>query len=102
MKSVRQIAEKYNLDLSCEKDILGYVEYEKNKQRLKAGQHETSIWHSVEEKLPEHEQFVLVTNGKRVVRARLQNNHIWFFSDHSSIGILVTHWMPLPKPPQAT
>ena len=57
-------------------------------------------WISVDDRLPDHVNFVLVSNGKRIVMARLQNGHQWYFADHSSIGIIITHWMPLPNLPK--
>ena len=57
------------------------------------------MWIDVKSQLPEHRNFVLVSDGKRITLARLNKNN-WYFTDHSSIGIMITHWMPLPHLPK--
>jgi hypothetical protein len=61
-------------------------------------------WIPAEERLPEAEAEVLVAwrlpgGGQQVDSARLFNNGIWVATVGHSIG-RVTHWMPLPEPPE--
>jgi hypothetical protein len=67
-----------------------------------------SEWISVEERLPEHKQRVLVfyNNHFWVVEAWIQSDGMWFWPTGGyQKGIPpnhATHWMPLPDPPEAT
>jgi len=60
-------------------------------------------WISVKDRLPEHNQFVLCVGTSKnmaVLRCDLDmNNYVFMFPDlkHQVKG--VTHWMPLPEPP---
>lgn len=49
-------------------------------------------WISVKDRLPEHNTYVLVTDGSEVHRSK-----VW--EEFFDMGP-VTHWMPLPKPPE--
>lgn len=63
-----------------------------------------SEWISVNEKLPEHGQFVLVFVREgimTVVRADVSKcNYIFMTQDLRHQVFKVTHWMPLPEPPK--
>ncbi len=56
-----------------------------------------SEWIHVCKKLPENEIYVIATDGKVVFMAY----HSWsrFSTSHDNYQH-VTHWMPLPEPPQ--
>jgi len=49
-------------------------------------------WISVKDRLPEHNTYVLVTDGSEVHRSK-----VW--EEFFDMGP-VTHWMMLPKPPE--
>ncbi len=58
-------------------------------------------WISVEERLPEHMDDVLVwVGGLAEVGCHDENNDCWELYTYVGDGS-VTHWMPLPKPPEA-
>ena len=56
-------------------------------------------WISVEERLPHYGERVLITEGHAVFEASLSISHKWV---RCGIGWTegVTHWMPLPEPPE--
>lgn len=60
-----------------------------------------SEWISVNERLPEYGERVLVTEGHATFEASLSISHKWVRCD-MALGWLedVTHWMPLPEPPK--
>lgn len=56
-----------------------------------------SDWISVEDRMPEPGTTCLVVHGKEVEISYLNNRSIFLIA-HLRGGI-VTHWMPLPEPP---
>lgn len=77
------------------RDVLAYI------QQLEAQQ---PRWISVGQRLPEDGQKIIATfrdNGGRVVdQARYNNGEFDFASWAYVWGDNVTHWMPLPQPPE--
>lgn len=84
-------------------------------------------WISVQDRLPEHTERVLITDGKVILRAQYSNGRSliafegdgrynedddefyceegWYETNeneeiHWAVGSLITHWMYLPKPPK--
>ena len=65
-------------------------------------------WISIEDKLPEKNNEVLITDGYSVwggfSREYSQNEEGWCWFDNSEEGYFntdeITHWMPLPEPPK--
>lgn len=60
-------------------------------------------WISVEDRLPEPNQKVLISNGDNIGHARLHSSSLYWLIVASNDGVPlsdVTHWMPLPAPPQ--
>lgn len=58
-------------------------------------------WISVKDKMPEEDQHVLITDGEDVVEGWLDtcsDKDVWYYSDYYQKQD-ITHWMPLPKPP---
>ena len=83
------------------------------KQRLQAGHHETFVmWRSVEDELPEMGRkkycsnpvlvFVECNNGLKLVEIAEMDFHGYWYDYGKEFGKIVTHWAPLPKPPQDT
>lgn len=65
-----------------------------------------SQWISVKDKLPKNDDYVLITDshGFTVVgyfwpfgSSMYRNKGTWYYGDHEQF---VTHWMPLPTPPE--
>ena len=65
-------------------------------------------WISVEDKRPEEKQSVLVyarvrdiwdNHYNNIFTASLNENK-WAYDLAFSAGVIITHWMPLPKPPE--
>lgn len=65
-------------------------------------------WIDVKERLPEigtDKQYpyasdeVLVTNGKRKVTTAYIEHSVWIDYDGNELEFIVTHWQPLPTPP---
>lgn len=65
-------------------------------QGYEQGKKDAVKWISVEERLPEDKNEVMVFTTKKVSKARFYDGR-W----HGSGGcwMNVTHWMPLPEPP---
>ena len=71
-----------------------------------AGYRKQSEWISVDERLPEEENPIIVTDGKKVIVAYKN----WLYRSNSTgklrcpanygNGMYVTHWMPLPEAPK--
>lgn len=67
-----------------------------------------SNWISVDERLPEENEEVLAWDGESIEKAHLQrylggyndNTLRWTYYD-CMIWENVTHWMPLPEPPES-
>ncbi len=68
---------------------------EKKKQEIQK-------WISVDDKLPEDYVFVLVVaeNWKRVVAVALYVDHKFYTQAAENTPMNITHWMPLPEPPE--
>ena len=69
-------------------------------QHLKAGQHETIVigdsWISLEEKLPQQDQFILLYDKM------FDKIDVWLVDkDPNLIDADYTHWLPLPDPPKS-
>ena len=66
-----------------------------------------SEWISVDDRLPEDRASVLITNGSIVGHARIVENGYFgpifgiIASNDRVPSYNVTHWMPLPTPPEA-
>lgn len=63
-----------------------------------------SEWISIEQKLPEHSQYVYVKNkNERIAAAifsRCKNDEPFWYFTHGIKSLKPTHWMPLPGAPQ--
>ena len=87
----------FNEEIHCwgkvMKDALIYI------QHLEAAQPK---WISVEERLPWMNQKVLVSDGSIVTEAHYNGRGEWIHNGHDMEigGVIVTHWMPMPQPPE--
>lgn len=74
-------------------DALAYIQYLEAKQPR---------WISVEERLPWMNQKVLVSDGGIVTEAHYNGRGECIHNGHDMEirGVIVTHWMPLPEPPE--
>ena len=62
-------------------------------------------WISVKDRLPEVKEDVLIYDSHHcnIFKAwYLGHIHVWFSNEYLPQFINVTHWMPLPKPPEVT
>jgi hypothetical protein len=61
-------------------------------------------WISVKDRLPDFCQHYLVTNGRAQMVAAFNLSGVWDFFDNAVFWDSedVTHWMPLPQPPENT
>jgi hypothetical protein len=57
-------------------------------------------WIPVSERLPEPGAMVAITNGKEVSAAQWWNNLRAWAVGREYIEDVITHWMPLPDPPE--
>ena len=57
-------------------------------------------WIPVSDMLPRFMQIVLVTDGKHVYKAALNNKNKWIGDYINSMTFKATHWMPMPQPPK--
>jgi Lar family restriction alleviation protein len=55
-------------------------------------------WISVKERLPEMFEIVLICDGETVLTGSYQGDGDWL--NIMDDDMTVTHWMPLPKPPE--
>ena len=58
------------------------------------------VWIPVSERLPNKGDEVLVYNGDYIESVEYINNDFWMTMDDGEVEN-VTHWMPLPAPPEA-
>ena len=62
------------------------------------------MWIKVKDRLPDKDCIALVTDGQHVTLGDWTRNDGWMLSrEDRAFGITadsVTHWMPLPEPPQ--
>lgn len=87
-------------------DLVGWAS--KQWQETHAGLTKATRWIPVEERLPRDNVDVLVRKGRMcgnvtVVAYRCTGNNCWTMSDgdyQEFQDIVVTHWMPLPEPPE--
>ena len=91
MKTPQELAEEYSLSLLPDPRDARLLCSER-KDFLAGYQAAAPQWISVKNKLPEHNTYVLVTDGSEVHRSK-----VW--QEFFDMGP-VTHWMPLPKPPE--
>ena len=56
-------------------------------------------WISVKDRLPDDDEVVIICTDKNFVYAGELIGDTWFL-DNDSWTATVTHWMPLPKPPE--
>ena len=57
-------------------------------------------WIPVSDMLPRFMQIVLVTDGKHVYKAALNNKNKWIGDYINSMTFKATHWMPMTQPPK--
>ncbi len=57
-------------------------------------------WISVEDRLPEKGERVLITNGAFVCESFLANNDKWQRGGTDLFFMQPTHWQPMPEPPK--
>ena len=68
-------------------------------------EHYLPKWISVKERLPEKDQYVLISNGKSICVGELfllpytLTGDLMWVTDNGFVRD-VTHWMPLPEPPE--
>ena len=80
-----------------------YIDYEETAKNLIANGVTIQRWIPVTERLPETFATVLIYTGSKVHEAFLQKDRKWLavFGDSLIIESSdVTHWMPLPEPPE--
>ena len=90
----------------CESEMLHRKSFERGAHW--ADEHPKNPWISVEDRLPElYQDVIVINNGKPImsrrykcqVRSKLTNNE-WVDSWRWSRNLVnVTHWMPIPEPP---
>ena len=56
-------------------------------------------WISVEDRLPEKDEIVIICTDENFIYAGELVGDTWFL-DNDSWTATVTHWMPLPQPPK--
>ena len=56
-------------------------------------------WISVDDRLPEHDEIVIICTDENFIYAGELVGDTWFL-DNDSWTATVTHWMPLPQPPK--
>ena len=56
-------------------------------------------WISVDDRLPEKDEIVIICTDKNFIYAGELIGDTWFL-DNDSWTETVTHWMPLPEPPK--
>lgn len=62
-----------------------------------------SKWISVDERLPEHKQNIMVLNDGVVGMCSYNMTYFFdniYYGNQETFGHNVTHWMPLPEPPK--
>ena len=62
-------------------------------------EHYPPRWIPVEERLPEEEMVLVWSNSNGLHLAYLDSFRQWRDADHNP-GKKITHWMPLPEPPE--
>lgn len=67
-----------------------------------AENHLNNGWISVDDKLPLAHRPVLVTMTDGKVWQGFLNDDEWYINGWSKNPFMVTHWQPLPNPPQET
>lgn len=92
--------------MPIKKAVFKLIAEHKKLQAENAELKKQSQWISIDDKLPENDDYVLITDsaGFTVVgyfwpfdSSTYRNKGAWYYGDHEQF---VTHWMPLPTPPE--
>jgi hypothetical protein len=99
IKTPEQMAEEY-----CSTKQLSHVEQLLLTSGFLAGYQAAQQWISVKERLPDNYDVCIVSTEFRGVDVVSHQSEAWIFEDASGYIYrpisYVTHWMPLPKPPE--
>ncbi len=87
------------IDLCITMDRNDYVAAIESLQQEITRLREEAEWISVEDRLPENHQRVLANNGRKVQSGYYREPENAFVSDSNWSLLAVTHWKPLPPPP---
>ena len=79
-------------------------EWEEVRRSYLAGYQAAQQWISVKERLPETNELCIVNTEFRAIVPALYGNESWIFDEGQGWSekalSYVSHWMPLPKPPE--
>lgn len=92
---------KEELGKRCERgDYLREYEVKFYAGKLAADELRKRQWISIEDKLPEKGERVLITNGAFVCESFLANNDKWQRGGTDLFFMQPTHWQSMPEPPK--